>query len=89
MAPHKGIVVNEKIMRRIGWFFFIWFSLTFINDWLILKEIGVIPIIYFMNYHQVDPTATMGENAFVIILHGVLAVATLYLLLRKKKLKLH
>lgn len=86
---HEGMFVNGKIMRRLGWFFAGFFFLSFINDWLIMKDIGMIPIIYLLNSYRVDPTATTGENAPVIISHAVLTIGTFYLLLRKKKLELH
>jgi hypothetical protein len=87
MGTREDMMVSGKIMRRFGWFFVVFFGLSFINDWLMMKEIGMIPIIYFLSSYQVDPTAEFGENAAVIITHAVLMVGTLYLLLRKKKVQ--
>lgn len=86
MTMRKDKTSSEKKMRRVGWFFVFWFGLAFINDWLMLKGIAMIPIVYFLNYHQVDPAATMEENAFVIIVHAALVIGVLYPLLRKKGL---
>lgn len=87
MGKREEMMVNGKIMRRFGWFFVVFFGLSFINDWLMMKEIGMIPIIYLLNSYQVDPSAGLGENAAVIITHAIFTIGTLYLLLHKKKVQ--
>lgn len=74
-----------KIIRRFGWFFSIWFFLSFINDWLILKGIGCIPIVDALTSFNIDPYAKDWENAFAILFHAGLTVGILYFLLCKKK----
>lgn len=85
MAHCEGTVSGKKVIRGFLWFFFVWFILTFINDWMILKGIGRFPIVDALTSFTVDPSAEDTENAVAMLIHAGLAVGILYHLLRNKK----